>query len=120
MPQRTELIAIGPTHPELIHILQRFGAAPHTDQLPTGQVVLAILFRLDSPADRDTLKTLLGVQDHIPGSTLLRAHHIDWPHLKEFAKDHDRIKDFLALHLLLQHDFTIFFREEDYHDAGPI
>lgn len=120
MTQTSELIAIGPTHPELIHILQRFGSAPHHDQLPTGQVVLVILFRLDNPADRDTLKTLLGIQDHIPGSTLLRAHHIDWPQLKQFAKDHDHIKDLLALHLLLQHDFTIFFRDDSHQDRGTV
>ncbi len=110
MSGRAELIAIGHYDPRLLTLLNLHGTATHYDRLLCGAPVMAILFSLEGRTASDELSEALDVHPLKADTYQLHIDHIHWDQLFRFADARGRLDESHALHTLLTHQFTVFFR----------
>ncbi|MDK2741726.1 MAG: hypothetical protein NDI90_02350 [Nitrospira sp. BO4] len=110
MSRSAELIAIGQYDPTLLTLLNLHGTATHYDRLLSGAPVMAILFCLEGRTAIDELSEALHVHPLKADTYQLHIDRIHWDQLVGFADTRGLRDESHALHTLLTHHFTVFFR----------
>ena len=110
MSKSAELIAIGQYDPALLTLLNLHGTATHYDRLLSGASVMVILFCLEGRTAIDELSEALHVHPLKADTYQLHIDRIHWDQLLRLAEARGILDEYHALHTLLTHQFTIFFR----------
>lgn len=110
MSLTSELIAVGPYHPNLLTILNQFGFAEPYDGTLIGTPVGATLFPLEISSRARELMEILGAESGCPASFHIHRSLIQWDHLHSFAEETGHRDHVHVLRTLLHEGFTILLR----------